>query len=481
MRLFSGVVKRVVGYNIRMASTPGTQAVPQPTLVRQLGLLSAVALVVSNMIGTGIFTSTGFMAGDLGNVKVILLLWAVGALCALAGAFCYSELGVNFPSSGGEYVYLTRAFGPLWGFMSGWVSFFAGFSGPIAGTSLAFADYLSHFWPALGKGQPLVTFGPAWFTIQLGGAQLCAAALITGFTLINCIGLKPTASLQNVLTGTKVVVIIGFIFLAFTTGNGNWAHFSQDAVRTSTLPLASQFAVSLFWVYVGYSGWNAATYVAEEIKHPAKTLPMALAAGTAIVAVLYLGLNLVFVYSTPLEQMKGVMAVGRLSASNLFGAGLASVFTALMAVSLMSTVNAMVTIGPRVYYAMAKNGAFPEIAARVHPRFRTPIVAILCQGVCAIVMTLTPFPDLVIYIGFLLNAFATMAVASLLVLRKRPGWQKIGAVSFAFPLVPAIFIIVGVWMTLFGVTVNPQVSGAALLTVVAGGLFYRYGMGQRSA
>jgi APA family basic amino acid/polyamine antiporter len=459
-----------------MATGTGTHAVSQPSLMRQLGLTSAAALVVSNMIGIGIFTSTGFMAGDLGNANLILLLWAVGACCALAGAFCYSELGVNFPSSGGEYVYLTRAYGPLWGFMSGWVSFFAGFSGPIAGAALAFADYLSHFWPVLGKGRTVAAFGPSWFTIQIGGAQLCAAALITGFTLINCIGLKPTARLQNVLTATKLAVVTGFAILAFAAGSGNWAHFSQDAARTSTTPIAAQFAVSLFWVYVAYSGWNAATYVAEEIQQPAKTLPAALAIGTGIVAVLFLLLNVVFIYSTPLESMKGVMAVGRLSASNLFGAGLASVFTALMAVSLMSTVNAMVTIGPRVYYAMAKNGAFPAIAARVHPRFRTPVAAILCQGVCAILMTLTPFPDLVVYIGFLLNLFATMAVAALLLLRKRPGWQKLAVVSFAFPLVPAVFIAVGVWMTLFGVTMNPQVSGAAALTVVAGGLFYRYGM-----
>ncbi|MBM3737084.1 MAG: amino acid permease [Acidobacteria bacterium] len=445
----------------------------QPSLLRQLGLTSAAALVVSNMIGTMIFTSLGFQAGDLGSPGLILLLWVVGAVCALAGAFCYSELGVNFPSSGGEYVYLTRAFGPSWGFMTGWVSFFAGFSGPIAGSALAFSAYLSHFWPSLSKDKPITSFGPQWFTIEIGGAQLAAAALILGFTVINCIGVRPTAALQNVLTGTKVAVVLGFIILGLGFGTGSWSNFSQDAVRTSTLPVESQFAVSLFWVYVGYSGWNAATYIAEEIRQPVRTLPLALTIGTVIVAVLYLLLNVTYIYSTPLESMKGQMAVGRVAALNLFGPAAAGIFAGLMAISLMSTVNAMVTIGPRVYYAMAKNGAFPEAAARVHPRFLTPTFAIVCQGICAALMTLTPFPDLVLYIAVLLNAFASMAVGSLIVLRKRPGWQKLPVVSFGFPLVPLTFIAVGVWMTVFGVTVNPRVTFAALATVAAGAIYYR--------
>ncbi len=437
-------------------------------------MTSAVALVVSNMIGGGIFIAPGFMAGDLGSAPVILAIWVVGAICALAGAFCYSELGINFPSSGGEYVYLTRAFGPSVGFMSGWISFFAGFSGPIAGAALGFSDYLSYFFPALAKDSVAVTFGPEWFPVKVGGAQFGAAALILLFTVVNCIGVRPTAALQNVLTATKVLVIVSFIGLGILAGTGDWSHFSQDAVRTSTLPLPSQFAVSLFWVYVGYSGWNAATYIAEEIKNPAKTLPLALTAGTAFVALLYLGLMVTFIYAVPLEKMKGVISVGALAAKNLFGPAVAGIFAALMAVSLMSTVNAMVTIGPRVYYAMAKNGAFPELAARVHPGFRTPVWAIVCQGVCSVLMTFTSLPDLVQYIGVLLNVFASMAVASLFVLRKRPGWQKVGVVSFAFPLAPLIFIAVGVWMTLFGLTVNPRVTFAALATVAAGAIFYRF-------
>lgn len=457
------------------ADSPAPDArAERPTLVRQLGVVSAAALVVSNMVGTSIFTSTGYLAGQLGSVELVLGIWVVGAICALAGALCYSELGINFPSSGGEYVYLTRAYGPAWGFMSGWMSFFGGFSAPIAGAALAFSDYLGYFWPSLQVASTTVAFGPSWFTVRLGGAQLCAAALIALFTLINCFGVRPVALLQNALTSTKIVVVLGFIVLGFLAGNGDFAHFGQAATRTSELPVASQFAISLFFVYLGYSGWNAATYVAEEIHQPARTLPRALTAGTALVAVLYLGLNLVYIYAVPLEKMEGVLAVGSLAADALFGSAIGGVFSVLMAVSLMSTVNAMVTIGPRVYYAMARNNAFPQMASRVHPTWRTPVAAILCQGVCAALFTMTPFPQLVQYIGFSLNMFATLAVASLFVFRRRPGWQKLPSVSFAFPLVPAVFIVVGVWMTLFGLTFAPVVSFAAMATVAAGALVYHF-------
>ena len=457
---------------ILMASHAGTQ--PQgPELLRQLGLISASALVVSNMIGTGVFGTTGFLAGDLGSPSVVLWIWVVGAICALLGAFCFSELGVNFPSSGGEYVYLTQAYGPTWGFMTGWVSFFAGFSGPIALAALAFSEYLGYFWPALKQANSQYKFGPDWFTLKLGGAQLAAALLIGVLTVINLFGIKPVAAIQNALTATKLAVIFGFIFFGLAAGTGSWDHFSQPAVRWTAKSIETQFFISLFFIYLSYSGWNAATYVAEEIQQPAKTLPRALAFGAGFVAIIYLLLNVVFIYATPLEKMKGEIAIGTLAASNLFGPAVSGIFAALFAVSLTSTVNAMVTIGPRVYYAMAKNGAFLSLAAKVHPKWRTPVAAILLQGVVAIIMTLTPFPDLILFVGFLLNFFATVTVTSLFIFRKRPGWQKLPAVSFAWPLVPALFILVGGWMTVFGFTLQPRIAGTAAAIVVAGALLFR--------
>jgi APA family basic amino acid/polyamine antiporter len=460
-----------------MEAMPNASTQAKPGLLRQLGLFSAVALVISNMVGTVIFGSTGFMAADLGDPGLILACWAVGALFAFAGALSYSELGINFPSSGGEYVYLTHAYGPEWGFMTGWVSFFAGFSAPIATAALAFSDYLGFFFPALKQSNAPLVIGSGEFSFRLGPGQLVASLLILSFTALNCFGVGRTAKVQNVLTATKILVIVAFILLGFTIGTGSWSHFSQPAVRTSTLSLPTQFVVSLLWVMFGYSGWNAATYVAEEVRRPERTLPIALGFGTLAVAVLYLLLNVVYVYAAPLETMKGQIAIGALAASNMFGPSVAGAFSLLMAICIVSTVNAEITIGPRVYYAMAKNRAFFKSAAKVHPRWHTPIVAIVAQGLCAVAMTVTPFPNLVIYIGMSLTLFTVLSVASLFVFRRRrAGWQRLRAIDFAWPLIPVAYILVGALMMVYGVISHPAASFTAFATVGAGALVYRFGI-----
>ncbi len=453
------------------ANTLTSKAAP---LLRQLGFYSATALVVSNMVGTGIFTTTGFVAGDLGSASLILWVWAVGAFFAICGAMTYSELGINFPSSGGEYVYLTEAYGPAWGFMSGWVSFFAGFSAPIAAAALAFAYYTGYFDPVFKMNNPAwVTLGSGTMMLRFGGAQALAASLIAVFTILNCLGVKRISRIQNALTSTKVIVIVVFVIAGFVAGTGSWSHFSQDAARTSSNSLPVQFIVSLVWVMFGYSGWNAATYVAEEIRSPQKTLPAAIAAGTVLVTVLYLGLNVMFIYSTPLEKMKGVAAIGSLAASNLFGPNIAGAFAGLMAISIVSTVNAMITIGPRVYYAMAKNRAFFATAARVNPKYHTPVVAIVAQGICAILMTLTPFPDLMYYIGFSLTIFTLLAVGSIFIFRRRTGWQRLGALNFAWPLIPVAYVVIGITTIGYGFVYAPWPSAASLATIVIGAGIYR--------
>jgi basic amino acid/polyamine antiporter, APA family len=446
----------------------------KPALLRQLGVFSASALVVSSMIGVGIFGTTGFLAGDLGSPRLVLWIWVVGALCAFFGALCYSELGINLPSSGGEYVYLTRAYSPTWGFMTGWVSFFAGFSAPIAGAALAFGDYVGHFCEACAEEKPRVLFGSGDWTLQFGKAQMLACALVVVCTILNLIGVQRVARIQNVLTAAKIAILVAFIVFAFTIGQGSWHNFSMPATRSSSMPLFPQFWISLFFIYLSYSGWNAATYVAEELRQPARTLPRALALGTALVAGLYLLLNVVFIYAAPLDTLKGEVAVGALAASHLFGPGIAKTFAALMALSLMATVNAQVITGPRVYYAMAKNGAFLAAAAKVHPRWHTPWVAILAQGVCTMLLTMTPFRELLNYIGFTLSFFTAMGVASLFYFRRQPGWQKLKIVSFCWPLIPVLFLIPEVWMVIFGIQRKPYISLAAVLTMVTGALVYHF-------
>ena len=445
---------------------------PNSTLQRRLGLWSAIALVVSNMIGTGIFTTTGFLAGDLGQPSLVLGIWVVGALFAIAGALCYSELAINFPTSGGEYVYLRRAYGPVWGFLSGWVSFFAGFSAPIAAAALAFSGYLAFLFPSLGQEASTLKWDYLGITWQIGPTQMIAAGLVVTLTLLNCVAIALVARVQNVLTAIKVAVIAAFVLLGFFAGEGSWDNLSAAAARTSSVPMLQQFAISLFWVMFGYSGWNAATYVAEEIREPHQTLPRALIAGTVAVAVMYLALNIVFIYAAPLETMKGQVAVGALAASKLFGTQVAGIFGALMALAIVSTVNAMITIGPRVYYAMARDGAFLSMAGRLSPQGRVPVAAVILQGACAVLMTFTSFPQLVLYIGFSLTFFTVLAVSSVFVFRRRPNWQRLPAVSVAFPLVPAAYIAIGCWMIYFGFTLRPAISSGALLTLVVGAVVY---------
>jgi len=439
----------------------------QYSLARRLGLASATTLVVSNMIGTGIFTTTGFLAGDLGLPWLVLLSWVVGAICALLGAICYSELAVNFPTSGGEYVYLSRAYGATWGFISGWVSLVAGFSAPIATAALSFASYVTFFFPARQRhslASPAFRFGPE---------QMIAILLVAIFSIWNFFGIHRIARVQNTLTALKLVLIGGFVVSALLFGHGDWQNFSRTAVRWSGTPLWQQFAMSLFWIYVAYSGWNAAAYVAEEVGQPEKTLSRALALGTGVVAMAYILLNVVFLYAAPLESMKGILAVGALSASRLFGSQIAWAFSALMAFGLLSTVNAMTIAGPRVYYAMARDRQFPAAAAKVHPRWRTPVNSIIAQAVCTVLLVLMPFPALVIYIGFTLNLFATLSVASLFIFRRRPGWRRLQTVSFAFPLIPCLFLAVSAWMTIEGLLQKPFISVLTLLTIASGGLLHR--------
>jgi APA family basic amino acid/polyamine antiporter len=457
-----------------MSITSEKHHVTQPTLRRELEFTHSTAIVIANMIGTGIFTTTGFLAGDLGRPSLVLGIWVVGAVIAAAGCLCYSELGVNLPESGGEYIFLREAWGPVWGFLSGWISFFAGFSAPIAAAALAFSDYMAHFFPSFAVTGAAASSGgaPGWF--HTGHGQLLAVAIVLAFSVINIIGLRLAARTQNLLTGLKLGVLVLFLGFAFVVGHGSVGHFSQTAVRTSSHSLPAQFAVSLIFVMFAYSGWNAATYVSGEMKTPERTIPASLVTGTLTVAGFYLLLNVAYVYALPLESMKGVVAIGEASAAALFGLHGGNFFSAVMSVGLLSCVGAMVIAGPRVYFAMAADRCFFPTAARIHPKWGTPMYAIIYQALAATLMILTgTFESLVYYIGFALIFFAALAVAGMIRLRRRPEWKKLGAVNWGYPLVPGLFIVASVWMLFYTASMRPQESSLGLLTILVGaGLYF---------
>ena len=441
------------------------------SLRQDLTFTSATALVISNMIGTGIFTTTGYLAGDLGRPSLVISIWVVGAVVAMAGCLSYAELGINLPQSGGEYVYLREVWGPTWGFLSGWISFFAGFAGPVAAGALAVSEYLGHFFPALSEGpnEPGLGF------LHFGPGRLLALAVIGAFVLVNVLGLKLAARLQVVLTALKIGVLGTFLILAFLVGHGDWNNFALTAQRTSTHGVGAQFAVSLIFVMFAYSGWNAAAYVAEEMKDPQRTLPLALVTGTVIVALFYLALNVAFIYALPLASLKGVVRVGADAATALFGVAGGGIFSGIMAAGILSCVSAMVLVGPRVSYAMARDGCFFADAGKVHSRWHTPVRAILYQGLASTVMVLVgDFEKLIYYISFALILFAALATAGIFRARRRPDWKRLRAVNWGYPLVPGVFVGASLWMLTYTLFLRPRESSLGLLTLAAGALVYRF-------
>jgi APA family basic amino acid/polyamine antiporter len=426
------------------------------------------------MIGTGVFGAAGFLAEDLGRPSLVLGVWVVGALVAMAGCLSYAELGINFPRSGGEYVYIREIWGPLWGFLSGWISFFAGFSAPIAAGALLFAEYLGHYFPLLSSGRAV---GPVegWKAIfNFGYPQGVAIAVIGVFTFLNVLGISLAARVQNLLTAAKVAILGAFIVLAFSVGEGSWDHFALTTASSSPFGPGAQFGISLVLVMYSYSGWNAATYVTEEMKTPECTLPLALAGGTFLVALFYVLLNASFVYALPLKSLRGVLRVGAVAATALFGGRWGDLLIAIMGLCILSSVSAMVIVGLRVYYAMSQDGCFLPSVARLSPRSGAPAKAILFQGIFAAVLVVTStFEALAYYIGVALLVFAALATAGVFRMRRRPGWKHLGPVSFLYPLVPALFVFSSLWM--IGVTLWFQSSRAlwSLLTIALGALVYR--------
>ncbi len=441
-------------------------------LRRVLTVTSCATLVVSNMIGTGIFTTTGFLAGDLGRPLLVLGIWVAGAIVALAGCMAYAELGINIPRAGAEYAYLRETWGPGWAFLSGWVSFFAGFSAPIAATAIAFSEYLGYYVPALSRSS---AHGPHLRWLHTGASEFASIGVIFLFAAINIAGVHSAAKLQNWLTAFKLGVIAIFLIAAFGLGHGDWSHFQMATTRSSTHALSAQFAVSLVFVMFAFSGWNAASYVAEEIKDPPRSLPLAMLLGVGLVALLYVALNVAFIYALPLGAMKGVMAVGAASSDVLFGSRIGHFFSAAMAGALLSSVSAMSLVGPRVYYAMGQDGCFPAGAAQVSPRWGTPVKAILYQSIMAAIMVLTgTFESLVYYIGFSLILFPALAVAGLLRLRKRPAFRKLRVMNWGYPTIPLLFVGVSVWMLVWTFVLRPRESTLGLVTILCGAAFYHW-------
>ncbi len=440
---------------------------------RRLGLIITAAIVIANMVGTGVFTSTGFQAAALHDPLTILLAWVVGGVIALCGAAAYAELGSMMPRAGGEYVYLREAYHPAAGFMSGWVSMTAGFSAPIAVAALAFSRYLATLIPALHDAPPwfatTIQLGRISAQIHLGPQQALAIALITAITALHSFDSKIGGWVQAGFTGAKVLLIALFILAGVVLGHGDWGNLASQHGGLANVGTTA-FATALIYVSFAYSGWNSAAYIANEVERPEKTLPRALLLGTGVVMALYVLLNLVFFYAVPSDSLAGVFEVGDAAARSLFGQSAGKLVTSVIALALVSSVSAMIMAGPRVYAAMATDRALPRQLAH-HNKRGVPLFAVVTQGVLAILFCLIGDPDVLIrFVGFTLAIFAALTVAAVFVLRRR-GHQAAYR-TFGYPVTPIAFIALSVWIAGSQIYNQPKESAIVGAVLVIGAIVY---------
>jgi APA family basic amino acid/polyamine antiporter len=430
--------------------------------IRQLGLVVAAAIVVANMIGAGVFTSAGLQAAySFKDPLTMMSTWVVGGVLALCGAATYAELGSMMPRAGGEYVYLREAYHPGVGFMSGWVSLIVGFSAPIAAASLLFASYLAAFIPGIGGAV---------------ATKVIACVLIITMTVLHAFDARLGGRVQAGFTIAKVALIALFVLAGLLVGTGDWAHFASrdDGLsQIGTRAGAANYATALVYVGFAYSGWNAAAYIAGEISNPQRTLPRALLLGTGIVMLLYITLNLVFIYAVSPDAMAVdpiKQPVGDLAARALLGPRIGDLVSSMIALALVSTVSAMMMAGPRVYATMAADHALPAVLARYSKR-GVPSIAVIVQCVLALGFAIASDPDqLIRIIGFTLALFAALTVGSVFIFRAR---GKVAPFRTpGYPVTPLLFIAVSLWTVYFGMSGQPKVSLTILAVLVVGAAIY---------
>jgi APA family basic amino acid/polyamine antiporter len=412
-------------------------------LRRHVTRRTATLLVVANMIGAGIFTTTGFQVADIGHPLVILGLWLFGGLIALSGALAYGELGAAMPSAGGEYVYLRRTYGGAFGFMSAFVSLVAGFSAPIASVVKGLIGYLAPFVPALAER-------PGDGVVGLG--DLAAIGLVWLLVATVLVGRGRLAGLVTPAPG--------------------FDELGPAGVMTG-------LATSLIFVMFCYSGWNAAAYIAGELRDPEHDLPRSLLVGTGLVVLLYLGMNAVYFYGAPVSELAGRVEVGLIAARNLFGEAGAVLVTAVLCASLLGSATAMTVAGPRVYYALGRDFPAFSLLARTGGGRGVPVSALLLQGLVTSAIILSGRIDQIMqYAGFTLTLFASLAVSCVITLRIRHPEMVRPFRCWGYPWTPIFFLTVSGWMMIWAVRGRPVESLLALLTVAVGGLLFRLTRGR---
>ena len=448
-------------------------------LVRQLSLFDSTMVMVGIIIGSGIFLTTGIMARSIPSAGLILLAWLVGGLLTLAGALTYAELGAAMPEAGGQYVYLREAYGPMSGFLFGWILFLVYQTGGIAALALAFGEYVGYSFPSMGTENTLLALDIPFFQgslhYSLSAGQITGIIAIVLLSVFNFIGVGLGKSIQNLLTVIKIGTIAGIIILGFAIGKGTPPELTLIPAEMGFGSIIIGIGVSLVAVSWAFDGWNNVNFVAGEIKNPKRNLPLALILGTLGTTFLYVLINYVYLYALPIQDTIGVVRIAERATGALFGSSTATLISALVVVSVFGALNGSIIVGPRVFYAMAKDGLFFRKVAHVHPRFRTPGFSILIQAVWASVLTLLgTFEQIFTFAMFIAIAFWVAATASVFTLRKKRPDMPRPYKTWGYPVVPAVFILASCGILLNTLLERPVEAMAGLILTALGIPAYFY-------
>jgi APA family basic amino acid/polyamine antiporter len=448
-------------------------------LVRKLGLFDSTMVMVGIVIGSGIFLTTGIMAKSIPSGGLILLAWFVGGLLTLAGALTYAELGAALPEAGGQYIYLREAYGPMAGFLFGWILFLVYMTGGIAALALAFAEYTGYFFPSLGTEHTILNLNVSLFQgsfhYSLSAGQLVGVGVILLLSVFNFIGVGLGKFIQNVFTVIKIGILAAISLFGLAIGKGTPLDLSINPMGMDFGRLLIGFGVSLVAVAWAFDGWNNVNFVAGEIKNPKRNLPLALIIGTLGITFLYVLVNYIYLYALPIQETVGVVRIAEKATGALFGASTGALISAMVIVSVFGALNGSILVGPRVYYAMAKDGLFFRKVAHVHPRFQTPEFSILIQAIWASLLTLLgTFEQIFTFAMFIAILFWIAATASVFTLRKKRPDLPRPYKTWGYPAVPIIFIIASTGILLNTLVEKPVEALAGLLLTILGIPAYYY-------
>ncbi len=442
-------------------------------LKRNLSLFDSSMIMVGIVLGSGIFLTTGIMAKTLPSATLIIIAWLVGGLITLAGAMTYAELGALYPEAGGQYVYLREAYGPMMGFLFGWMMLLIYMTGAIAGLAVAFAEYTGYFFPGLSLDKIVFIKDLHLFNLNLhisiSAGQLVGIGIIVLLSVINALGTGLGKIVQNISTILKIGIIAGIIVLGFLLGKGSPVDLSVNPGMLTTGQLISGFSIALIAVFWAFDGWNSINFVGGEIKNPTRNLPLTLIWSTVAITIIYILINYLYLYSLPINEISGVVRIAEKATSSLFGGTTGAVISAAVLVSIFGSLNGSIIAGPRVYFAMAKDGLFFKKAGRVHPKYKTPAFSILIQALLACILTLTgTFEQLLTFVMFISIVFWIAAAFAVFTLRKKyPDISRPYKV-WGYPYVPIVFIIASFGILINTIIEKPVESLAGLAITISG-------------